>query len=249
MLVLDDVTRRRRCWIVLVVMASGGVARADGLRADPESYSATSPDGRFVADVTVLKLRRHEPIDLWHSRTEGQEVSRRVADTGRGGVQQTTRVTLNPDGTARAIELDVTPAPKSLLQVRRTSAGAGDAPVWQVGLPWIPHQIAVSNHGQVATFDEWYRVGLGDRVIVLFDAQGTKQRSLRLEDFLGPVQRRRVTHSVSSVWWAGMGAYQHQFTPDGKELVLRVFLDVPMPMYEQPDPVEVRLEVATGEVL
>lgn len=84
---------------------------------------------------------------------------------------------------------------------------------------WVmPVFVQVSNQGQLATFDDWPRVGFGPHAVVLYDMNGQPLRQMRLRDFLPMDYIQGLPTSVSSIWWGG----EHRFSDDGRQLRLSV---------------------------
>ncbi len=106
----------------------------------------------------------------------------------------------------------------------------------------------VSAQGLAVSFDNWHSVGYGGDVVVIYDRMGRKVRALALEDFLPKDYLRALPTSISSRWWGS----EHKFSPDGHELILRVVVprmgDGP-DRSPSPEPIQVKLEMATGRVL
>lgn len=123
--------------------------------------------------------------------------------------------------------------------------------VWQRRLPnrVSPVDAAVSDQGQVATFDDWYGTGYGSRVVVLYDAAGQPIRQFGLAGFLPKAYVNALPRSVSSIMWGG----GHAFTPDGRQLRLQVVVpdadpDRPGPWTGEPPRVPVFIDARSGAV-
>ena len=72
----------------------------------------------------------------------------------------------------------------------------------------------------VVTFDNWLMAGVGQDVVVVYDTEGKTVVSLALDELLPPDMIPTLTHSVSSIWWAG----EHAFSADGSRVLVRVVL-------------------------
>lgn len=123
--------------------------------------------------------------------------------------------------------------------------------VWQRRLPnpVSPVNAAVSDQGQVATFDDWYGTGYGPRVVVLYDTAGQQIRQFGLSGFLPKAYVNALPRSVSSIPWGG----GHAFTSDGRKLRLQVSvpdddLDRPGPWTDAPPRVPVEIDARSGAV-
>lgn len=69
-----------------------------------------------------------------------------------------------------------------------------------------PASAVVSNDGaHVVTFDNWYSHGLGDNVVVIYDASGNPIQSLRLDGVVPGYMIDAFGRSVSSLYWQGEG--------------------------------------------
>lgn len=64
-----------------------------------------------------------------------------------------------------------------------------------------PVDAVVSDQGYVATFDNWYRRGIGDHVVVVYDPRGEVVIDMELGDFTSRSERIRFVKSVSSIHW------------------------------------------------
>lgn len=94
------------------------------------------------------------------------------------------------------------PSPLGLLE-RKTADGDWQ-PVWAGALvnAVAPVETLVADDGKhVATLDNWGSVGRGENVIVIYDAQGTLVRTLKLSDLLPQKYIDALPSSVSSTRW------------------------------------------------
>jgi hypothetical protein len=66
--------------------------------------------------------------------------------------------------------------------------------------PVAPIFFAVSNAGELVTFDNWHNMGHG-KVIVVYGANGKVLRSYELAEIYSPQEVERFQQSVSSRWW------------------------------------------------
>lgn len=76
--------------------------------------------------------------------------------------------------------------------------------VWLRGLinEVAPAEAIVSDDGRyVVTFDNWYSVGRGDHVLVIYAADGALVRSMRLDEIIPAYYIDALSSSVSSTYW------------------------------------------------
>jgi hypothetical protein len=67
-----------------------------------------------------------------------------------------------------------------------------------------PVSALVSNSGAyVVTFDDWFSVGRGPNVVVIYGPGGKHIRSLPLDEIISPQWISTLTSSVSSTFWSG----------------------------------------------
>jgi len=72
----------------------------------------------------------------------------------------------------------------------------------------------------VVTFDNWHSTGWGENVVVIYRADGSIVRSMKLADVVPEEYIRALPRSVSSLWWSG----EHELRTDQKQLVLKVVI-------------------------
>jgi hypothetical protein len=104
----------------------------------------------------------------------------------------------------------------------------------------------VSTSGQAVTFDNWFSMGYGNNVIVIYKGDGEPVRSLSLDDLLPKEYIKALPRTVSSMWWGS----HHRISADDKQLFLRVVV----PSVEAPGGsgdsesrhIELALDMATG---
>jgi hypothetical protein len=111
-----------------------------------------------------------------------------------------------------------------------------------------PVSVVVSNSGLTATFDNWFSMGYGQSVVVIYDGRGQKVRNLSLGDFLTRAYIHAMPRTVSSIDW-GKG---HYFSDDGKQLILRIVVPPDPsidPMQGEMQYVEMAVNAATGQVI
>lgn len=89
----------------------------------------------------------------------------------------------------------------------------------------------------VVTFDNWYQVGYGDDVVVIYLSDGTVVKKFSLADLFTKSDIEQFPHSVSSIWW-GSGHYL-----DDKTGILHLKAG------PKDAPREVTIELATGRRL
>ena len=108
-----------------------------------------------------------------------------------------------------------------------------------------PTNAVVANGGaRVATFDNWHHAGLGDDVVVIYDAAGKTVRKLSLAQLLPPHYPAFLPRSVSSLWWRKDASV----SADGQWLVVQVMAPGMNPMDEAAGTVPVRVRLADGAV-
>lgn len=112
--------------------------------------------------------------------------------------------------------------PHAIGRLQRKRAKGGWETVWKVPLANIvaPTDALVTNDGRhVVTFDNWYSTGHGENVIVIYRADGSVVRSLKLTDLVPDYYMQILPHSASSIDWrsnAEIGA-------DGQTVEIDVF--------------------------
>lgn len=109
-----------------------------------------------------------------------------------------------------------------------------------------PVSALVADDGRyVVTFDNWHSKGFGDNVVVIYRADGTVVRSLKLADIVPADYVRILPRSVSSLWWSG----KHSLSPDGRSVILKIV--IPGASHGASEPrgyLDVPVELATGTV-
>lgn len=106
-----------------------------------------------------------------------------------------------------------------------------------------PAGALVSDDGRHAvTFDNWYSMGHGDNVVVIYDGAGTLIRSFRLVDLVPADYVEALPHTVGSILWSGG---QHRLSAAGDSLLLEVATPSER-MYDGPGPVPIEVVLATG---
>lgn len=110
-----------------------------------------------------------------------------------------------------------------------------------------PVKALVANGGRyLVTFDNWHMVGVGDDVVVIYDAQGKLVRKFGLDDLLPPSYIPLLPRSVSSLWWSG----EHALAEEGDTLILRVLEPGERKLGEEkPKTVPVRIRLSDAQVL
>lgn len=84
-----------------------------------------------------------------------------------------------------------------------------------------PVRALVADDGAyVVTFDNWHSTGWGENVVVIYRADGSIVRSMKLADVVPEEYIRALPRSVSSLWWSG----EHKLRTDRKQLILKVVI-------------------------
>jgi hypothetical protein len=84
--------------------------------------------------------------------------------------------------------------------------------------PVAPLEFFVSDHGRLATVDNWHNVGYG-KVVSIYDSRGQALRSYELRDLFHLEEIKSFSHSVSSIHWRNGPVYIRQ---DQKTLLITV---------------------------
>jgi hypothetical protein len=197
------------------VLACAAPAWADSwLPATVKTYEAADHSAR----LTVSPRGIESPLKYFEDKVDGTE----------------------PAGQKPGAE----PAATGVLEVRD---GAGWKIVWKRALvnDVAPVHALVAPGGRwVVTFDNWHSMGWGDDVVVIYGGDGTRVRSLSLNDLLPKDYVEALPRSVSSIWWSG----EHRFSPDEATLLLQIVIpgdtDEDKRVY-----VELPVRLADGRVL
>lgn len=80
--------------------------------------------------------------------------------------------------------------------------------------------LVADNGAYVVTFDNWHSTGWGENVVVIYRADGSIVRSMKLADVVPEEYIRALPRSVSSLWWSG----EHELRADRKQLILKVVI-------------------------
>ena len=72
--------------------------------------------------------------------------------------------------------------------------------------PVAPVRFFVSDHGRLATLDNWHNAGFG-KVVTIYDPQGRLVKAYALTELFAPAVVKAMPHSVSSIHWRGEAAY------------------------------------------
>ena len=95
--------------------------------------------------------------------------------------------------------------------------------------PVAPVDFFVSNHGQLATIDNWHNRGYG-RVVAVYDARGKLVTAYTLEELFSKQEIDGVSHSVSSRAWHRGPVYINQdqrtlylMVASGRDLVVSLY--------------------------
>lgn len=205
--------------LALLCLAALGVlasvpARADSWM-DPEPFTTPSAAGTYRFTVTPSPV--DSALDYFTEEIAAQEEGRKVER----------------------------PAPVGLLE-RRTASG-GWEPVWAAPLvnDIAPTQALVADDGRyVVTFNNWYSVGHGENVIVIYRADGSLVRSMALTDLIPQMVKDSLSHSVSSVTWKKAEG----ILPDGEHLFIDVLVPGEKPYSDDAASVRFTIALASGAV-
>jgi len=86
-----------------------------------------------------------------------------------------------------------------------------------------PVEVVVADDGRhVVTLDEWFRLGFGPNVVVLYGHDGNPTRALSLDDFLPANYIAALPHSISSIHWRAAVS----LSPDGRSVRIPVAVPV-----------------------
>lgn len=108
-----------------------------------------------------------------------------------------------------------------------------------------PVSALVSAGGRfVITFDNWYSVGHGSDVVVIYGQSGQVIRRLSLGDIVGRRRASQFPSSISSIWWSG----DHRFESE-EYLSLSVLAEGSEPHSDEPRFESVRVRLEDGEVV
>ncbi|MEM6476487.1 MAG: hypothetical protein AAF687_10005 [Pseudomonadota bacterium] len=94
--------------------------------------------------------------------------------------------------------------PNATARLQRKSPRGGWKTVWKKPLlnEIAPTDALVADDGRyVVTFDNWYSTGHGENVVVIYGADGSVVRSMKLTDIVPEFYMATLSHSVSSVDW------------------------------------------------
>lgn len=126
--------------------------------------------------------------------------------------------------------------------------GASWSTIWEGPLvnEVAPVEALVANGGAyIVTFDNWYSTGFGDNVVVIYRANGSVVRSMRLTDILPESYVQALPASVSSLRWNG----DHSLSSDGKQVILKVVIPTEKAWRDKAEEyVDVPIDLATGQV-
>ncbi len=107
-----------------------------------------------------------------------------------------------------------------------------------------PVTALVSDDGDyVVTFDNWYRIGWGNDVVVIYGANGTLIKRYGLADILSEDEIEKIPRTVASRWWGG----EHVIDEEKKTLILKVVSNGEMPYSEKAQFSEIYIDLKTGE--
>jgi hypothetical protein len=104
----------------------------------------------------------------------------------------------------------------------------------------------VSDEGNyVATFDNWYRIGWGDDVVVIYGMDGELIAKFGLEDILSANEIEKIPRTVASRWWGG----KHSIDEAKNVLILKVVSNGEMPYSEKAQFLKKHIDLKTGRLI
>lgn len=207
-------------WLVaigaMLLIIVGGEARADSW-APPTRQAFLSPDKK--ARLTIIPREIKSALAYFDDKVKGREPAGQLS----GGERRAQGI----------VE-------------RRTASGW--VTVWRGSLAneVSPVSALVSNDGaHVVTFDNWHSMGFGANAVVIYRADGSVVRSLRLEDFLPTNYINALPRSVSSLEWHRTD----RLASDGRRVLIAVVAPtVDRTPFNPSATVEVAIDLVTGEV-
>lgn len=203
---------------LIFIGASISVVNADSWTI-PKQEKYYSPNKMFYLEVTPKKFESQSK--RFKDRVEGKE--------GAGDIKEA-----NDNGA------------KGSFYVR--GADGGYSKKWEYPLvnKVSPVSAAVSNKGEyVVTFDNWFRMGYGNDVVVIYRSNGALIKKFGLEDLLTKRDIEALPHSVSSIWWGG----KHYLDEVNGLLVLKIISNRKSPWEADAKFHELKIELATGRPL
>jgi TonB family protein len=109
-----------------------------------------------------------------------------------------------------------------------------------------PQSAIISDSGRyIVTFDNWFAIGFGEDVVVIYRQDGSLVRKLGLSDFLTEDFIRGLGQSTSMIAWSG----SHHIDEIRGLLVLQVPAPCGRGPIDNPTYVNVEIDLATGFVL
>lgn len=207
-------------FITLTLMLSSTLVRP--AKADswltPEKKTYYSPNKKFYIEVTPK--RPEGQLGFFGDKVEGK----RDAGAQKGVKKNVARAALYARG-----------AGESYSKLRD----------FQLVNEVSPVSAIVSDSGTyVVTFDNWYRVGYGDDVVVIYLADGTLIRKFGLEDLLTPNHVETLPRTVSSIWWGG-----EHYIDEAKGLLVLKVVSERKDMASAARYQELKIALATGRPL
>lgn len=200
---------------LLCLLVAPVLALADSW-ALPETKSYESSDGAVRFTVTPRDLENQ--LRYFDDKVGGREPAGQASGSSRTRPQGRLEVR-QPDGSWR--------------NVWEQPLVNDVAPVSALVAPGGAH---------VVTFDNWHMMGLGENVVVIYDASGRPVRSLKLTDVLPEYVVDALPRSVSSIWWGGA----HRFSDDGRQLLLQIVIPSTQADERTARHFEVAVDLATG---
>jgi len=93
--------------------------------------------------------------------------------------------------------------------------------VWEKELvnPISPYEAMITNDGKyVITFDDWYNLGFGENVMVVYGENGELLKQYRLHEITN-IPENQLSVSVTSIWWY-FGHETYSENPDKVKILI-----------------------------
>lgn len=92
------------------------------------------------------------------------------------------------------------------------------------------------------TFDNWYKAGYGDDIVVIYRTDGSVVKKYGLADLFTEGEISKLPRSVSSIWWGGA----HFIDEQNGQVVLKVS-NGKLPWEKEATFYELKIALATGQ--